>query len=208
MFPHALRVSLSLLLFRGGPADFPYSVALSRGSAALAVVASLLLMAPLIPWPLAVAASVGGVAGLAFFTRTLLRARRLENRLVQTLGAQYLCGALLALAMVPAVQALAPVMAEMLRDPAALQRLREGQTPAVDAPGWATLWSDLLFFWSLAVSVRINRLAADLSLAPGILLTLACGLVMVSFVVFAQLLALPLLGLLGLLPATATAPPA
>lgn len=200
MFPQALRVTLALMLFRSGPQDFPYSLQLSRTCAAIAVLSSLLLMAPLIPLPLALAAASGGVIGLAFFTRTLLRARKLENRLVQTLGAQYLAGALFAFAMWPAFQALAPELARLLGDPAAMDSLRAGQPLKLDPPGWATLVSDLLFFWSLAVSVRINRMAADLSVPVGLLLTLAGALVMMSFVVFAQLLAIPVFGLLGLLP--------
>lgn len=205
MFPHALRVTLALILFRSGPQDFPYSLQLSRACAALAALASLLLMAPLIPLPLALAAATGGVVGLAFFTRTLLRARKLENRLVQTLGAQYLTGALFALAMWPAFQALAPELGRLLSDPTAMDSLRAGKPIALDPPAWATLMSDLLFFWSLAVSVRINRLAADLSVATGLLLTLAGALVMMSFVVLAQILAMPLIGLFGLLPSAPAA---
>ncbi|MDP3858978.1 MAG: hypothetical protein Q8Q73_14575 [Stagnimonas sp.] len=206
MFSHALRVTLALLLFRGGPQDFPFSVPISRACAVAAALASLLLMAPLIPLPLALAAAIGGVVGLAFFTRTLLRARKLENRLVQTLGAQYLSGALFALAMWPAFQALAPELSRLLSDPAALERLRAGQPVDMQSPPmWATLLSDLLFFWSLAVSVRINRLAADLAVPAGILLTIASALVMMSFVVLAQLMAIPLMGLFGLLPAVTPA---
>ena len=206
MFSHALRVTLALLLFRGGPQDFPYSVALTRACALAAALASLLLMAPLIPLPLALAAALGGVVGLAFFTRTLLRARKLENRLLQTLGAQYLSGALFALAMWPAFQALAPELSRLLSDPAALESLRAGQPVDMQQPPmWATLLSDLLFFWSLAVSVRINRLAADLAIPAGILLTIASALVMMSFVVLAQLMAIPLMGLFGLLPAVTPA---
>lgn len=203
MFPQALRVTLALLLFRSGPQDFPYSVPLTRACAGLAVVASLLLMAPMIPWPLALAAALGGVVGLAFFTRTLLRVRKLENRLLQTLGAHYLTGALFALAMWPAFQALAPELTRLLSDPAAMDALRSGQPLNLSPPGWATLWSDVLFFWSLAVSVRIHRMSADLSIPTGLLLTLGAALVMLSFVVFAQLLAMPVLALLGLLPTSA-----
>lgn len=205
MFPQALRVTLALMLFRSGPQDFPYSVPLTRACAGLAVLASLLLMAPMIPMPLAVAAALGGVAGLAFFTRTLLRVRKVENRLAQTLGAHYLTGALFALALWPAFQALAPELARLLSDPAAMEALRSGKPLPLSPPGWATLWSDLLFFWSLAVSVRIHRLSAGLSLPTSLLLTVAAGLVMLSFVVFAQLLSMPLLALLGLLPTGATA---
>lgn len=206
MYAHALRVTLALILFRAGPQDFPYSLPLARTCAALAVLASLLLMLPLIPPPLALAASIGGAAGLAFFTRTLLRARKMENRLAQTLTAHYAAGALFALAMWPAFQQLAPAMMSLLGDPAALERLRAGEQPTVQAPVWASLWADLLFFWSLAVSVRINRLASDLSLPAGALLTLAALLVMMSFVVLAQLLSLPVLALFGALPTTT--PPA
>lgn len=205
MFAHALRVTLALLLFRGGPQDFPYSVPLSRAAAAIAVSSSLLLMAPLAPLPMALAAALGGAGGLAFFTRSLLRARRLENRLAQTLGAQYLAGALFAFAMWLPFQAMAPSFLALMQDPEAMEKLRLGTPPAVEAPAWAALLSDLLFFWSIAVSVRINRLAADLSMTASVLLTLVGLFVMLSFVVFAQLLAMPLLAMFGDLPATAPA---
>lgn len=203
MFAHALRVTLALALFRGGPQDFPYSLPLSRACAAIAVVSSLLLMAPLTPVPMALAAALGGAAGLAFFTRRLLRARQLENRLAQTLGAQYLAGALFALAMWLPFQAMAPSFLALMQDPEAMSKLSQGTPPAIEAPAWAALLSDLLFFWSIAVSVRINRLAADLSMTSSLLLTLLGLFVMLCFVVLAQLLAMPLLAMFGDLPATA-----
>jgi len=205
MFAHALRVTLALALFRGGPQDFPYSVPMSRAAAAIAVASSLLLMAPLAPLPMALAAALGGAGGLAFFTRSLLRARGMENRLAQTLGAQYLAGSLFALAMWLPFQAMAPSFLALMQDPDAMAKLSQGTPPAAEAPAWAALLSDLLFFWSIAVSVRINRLAAELSMTASVLLTLVGLFVMLSFVVFAQLLAMPLLAMFGALPATVPA---
>ena len=186
MFIQALRVAVNLALFRGNPADMPYSAALTRGIAVLAVVTSLLLLAPVTPLPLAFATGIGGVAGVAFFTRQLLRGRKLDNRLLQTVAAQLLVGSLFALAMWPAFAALAPAMQALMQDGKGLERLQSGEPLPLNPPAWAALWSDVMFIWSLAVSARINRLAADLGRPSSWLLTLLSLFVLMGFVLMAQ----------------------
>lgn len=190
MFAHAVRVTFALIFFRGGPEDFPHSLALTRACALLAALASFLLLAPLLPPALALATAVGGVVGVMFFTSNLLRARKMSNRLRQTLGAQLAVGAVFALALWPAFQVLAPAMLQLLKNPEAAAKLRAGIPVDVQVPAWASLMSDLLFFWSLAVTVRINRRAAELSMAVGCLLTFAGLFVLLSFVTLAQLVVL------------------
>lgn len=192
MYAAAGRVTLALLLFRGGPQDFPYSLALARQCALLAAAASALLMALVLPLPVALATGAGGVAGIAFFTRGLLKARKLDNRFLQVFAAQCAVGAVFALAMWPALSALAPSLLKMLKNPEALAQLRAGTGPALEIPTWASLVSDVLFFWNLAVSARINRHAAEVGLGIGWLLTLASLFVVMGFVVLAQLIVLPL----------------
>lgn len=182
----ALRVAVNLALFRGNPADMPYSASLTRSIAVLAVVTSLLLLAPVTPLPLAFATGVGGVAGVAFFTRQLLRGKKLDNRFLQTVAAQLLVGSLFALAMWPAFAALAPAMQALMQDGKGLERLQSGEPLPLNPPAWAALWSDVMFIWSLAATARINRLAADLGTPSSWLLTLLSLFVLMGFVLMAQ----------------------
>ena len=198
MFQNALRIAVGLALFRGGPADMPFSLPLTRAALALAVVCTASLMALVTPLPLALATGVGGVAGVAFFTWQLLRGRKLDSRLLQTLTAQLLVGSLFALAMWPAMAALAPTMEEMMTlMRAATEAAPSAQGGAVSPvqlaeglktkpPTWAALWSDVVFVWSLAASTRINRLAADLGTPASWLMTLLSLFVLTGFVVMAQ----------------------
>ena len=189
MFAQALRVTLQLALFRGGPQDMPYSLPLTRVVIALAVFASVLLLSPVTPLPLAFATGIGGATGVAFFTHRLLRGKSLESRFMQTLVAQLAVGTLFALAMWPAFSALAPVMQELMKDGQALERLKSGQPLPIEPPAWAALWSDVLFIWSLAASARINRLAADLKVFSAWLVTLLSLFVLMGFVLLAQIIA-------------------
>lgn len=182
----ALRVAVNLALFRGNPADMPYSASLTRSIAVLAVVTSLLLLAPVTPLPLAFATGIGGVAGVAFFTRQLLRGKKLDNRFLQTVAAQLLVGSLFALAMWPAFAALAPAMQALMQDGKGLERLQSGEPLPLNPPAWAALWSDVMFIWSLAATARINRLAADLGTPSSWLLTLLSLFVLMGFVLMAQ----------------------
>jgi hypothetical protein len=190
MFVDALRVACNLILFKSGPQDFPFSVAATRASMVFALLASVLLLSPALPLPLALATGIGGVAGLAFFTRQLLRARKLDNRFAQTFSAQAVVGGLFALAMWPAFAAMAPAMLAVMKNPDLLQQLSEGKALDIAVPQWAALLSDVLFFWNLAVSVRINRLAADLKAPSSWFLTIAGLFVLMSFVALAQLVAM------------------
>ena len=195
MFLQALRVALGLALFRGDPADMPFSLPLTRTALLCAIVCTALLMVQVTPLPLALATGVGGAAGVAFFTRQLLRGRKLDNRLQQTLTAQLLMGSLFALAMWPAMAALAPTMEEMMTlmraasettPGAAVSPLELGEGLKTTPPTWAALWSDVVFVWSLAASTRINRLAADLGTPASGLMTLLSLFVLTGFVVMAQ----------------------
>ncbi len=187
MYLQALRVAISLMLFRGGPQDMPYSIPLARAAAVLATLASVLMLAPITPFPLALATGIGGAAGVAFFTRQLLKGRKLDSRFAQTLTAQLLVGSLFALAMWPAFSALSPAMQALMQDGKGMERLQSGQPLPITPPAWAALWSDAMFLWSLAASARINRLAADLGRPASWLLTLLSLFVLFGFVLMAQI---------------------
>lgn len=197
MYQQALRVALQLMIFRGGPQDMPFSLPLTRAVAVFAVLATVLLLSPVTPLPLAFATGLGGAMGVAFFTRQLLRGRKLDNRLQQAVTAQLLTGGLFALVMWPAFNAMAPAMLEVMTQMRAAMDASSGGADAATldfgknlqgrVPGWAALWSDVVFIWSLAVAVRINRLAADLNTPASVLLTLLSLFVLMGFVLLAQL---------------------
>lgn len=188
MFQQALRVAVSLALFRSGPEEMPYSPRLTRAIVLAAVLVVVLMLSPVTPLPLAVATGVGGAAGMAVFLRRLLAGRGLINRFEQALASQLLVGVLFALAMWPAFAALAPLMQELMKDPQALEKIGRGEPLPVDPPAWAGLWSDVLFIWSLAASARINRLAAGLTPLSGWLQTVLSLFVLLGFVLVAQIL--------------------
>lgn len=201
MYLQALRVAISLVLLRGGPQDMPFSTTLPRAALALAVFSSALLLSPLAPLPMALATGLGGAVGIAFFTRQLLKRKKLDNRYAQTVSAQLLVGSLFALAMVPALLAMAPSMQETMDlmraamqgagpedDPLALA-MQAARQAKLQPPAWAALWSDLMFVWSLIASTRINRLAADLGRPSSWALTLLSLFVLTGFVMAAQLIA-------------------
>lgn len=197
MYSQALRVTLALALFKGGPQDMPYSQSLTRMAVVLAIASTVLLLSGVVPMSLALATGVGGVAGVAFFTRQVLRSRRLENRFAQTLVSQLMVGSLFALAMWPAFLAMAPAMQAMMEamrtmaasggDAAAV--LGTAEQEALQPPAWAALWSDVLFIWSLVASARIHRLAADVNRLSSWLLTLMSVFVLLGFIMLAQFLA-------------------
>lgn len=201
MFPQALRVALGLILFRGGPADMPFAPTLPRIALAMAVFSTALLLSPVAPLSMALATGVGGALGVMFFTRQLLRGKKLDNRYAQAVSAQLLVGSLFALALWPAILAMAPSMQETMElmraamggagtatDPLAAA-MQAAQSAKLKPPAWAALWSDVLFVWSLIASVRIYRLAADLSMPGSWLLTLLSLFVLTGFVMAAQLIA-------------------
>ena len=206
MFLQALRVAVGLALFRGGPADMPFSTALPRLAMALAVFSSALLLSPVAPLPMALATGIGGAVGVGFFTRQLLKGKKLDNRYAQTVSAQLLMGSLFALALWPALVAMAPAMQQMMElmraamqsagadgDPFAAS-MQAAQATKIQPPVWAQLWSDVVFVWSLIASVRINRLAADLSRPSSWVLTLLSLFVLTGFVMLAQLIVAILFG--------------
>jgi hypothetical protein len=201
MHAQALRVAIALALFKSNPAEMPFSPALTRLAVGIAVASTALLLAGLVPLPLAIATGAGGAGGVAFFTRQLLRGRKLDNRFGQTLTAQLLVGSLFALAMWPAMLALAPVMQEMLTSMRAAAESGGSvsllQIPAPDGPQvpmWAALWSDLLFIWSLAVSARIYRLAAEVPVLASWAFTVMSLFVVLGFVLLSQLVAAAFFG--------------
>ncbi len=190
MIADSLKLSLRLMIFSGGPEDFAYSPQLTRLLAGLCVATSTLLLQFLLPLPVALGSSVAAVAAVALFNQTLLRLRRLEPRLAQTLAAHYATSSLFALLMTPALAQMAPMIQELMNNPALLEQVKSGKaTPSAPA---STFAADVLFFWSLLVTARIYRAAANLRFFGGVVVTILSLFVVLSFFVFSQALLIPL----------------
>ncbi len=101
MLSAAYLATLKILLFRAGPADFPYSeqAGLSRGCIVFGIVATAAMLGQMLPLTMALASGVVATAGLSMFVRTALRLRGLESRYAQTRNALLATGSVLLLLM-------------------------------------------------------------------------------------------------------------
>ncbi len=193
MYTQLLAVTLRVLAFRAGPQDFPYAPALTPQLIAFALLTQALVLGQLMPLPLVLLIGVLAIGALALATRTVLRSRNLESRFHQTLGALLATGGLLTLAMAPLFSFAVPMLREVSSNPEILEQPEK--LMALRPPVAVNLLLDVLFFWNLAVTTRIYRLAGDLRLAGGLLITLAVVMFMFLAVLFGTAL---LGGLFGL----------
>jgi hypothetical protein len=186
----SLKLSLRLMIFSGGPEDLPYAPQVTQLLAAFCVATSTLMLQFLLPLPVALGSSIAAVAAVALFNQTLLRLRRLEPRLAQTLAAHYATSGLFALMMTPVLAQIAPTIQELMNNPELLEKVKSGAAkPSTPA---ATFIADILFFWSLLVTARIYRAAANLRFFGGVVVTVSSLFVVLSFFVFSQALLIPL----------------
>lgn len=186
MDSRTLATTLRIIAFRAGPQDFPAGAAPLRHATIAAIVAGVLLFGQLVPWPVAIAMAAAGVAGLSWFTRTLLRLRGLDNRVEQTLGALLAGGALQALLMVPPLADLAPEVERVLRDPELLERMRSGAAGPIGSP-LVSLAINAIGWWNLFVVAHVYRHAANFGFGRGLLVAvLASVLVMLLVLVTEQ----------------------
>lgn len=197
----ALAATLSILLFRAGPQDFPYTedAGLSRACIAIALIASALffsLTTPLFPALLAAGVAVGGVA---IFVRALLHLRKLDNRRTQTLNALLAVGSVLLLLMRLPLSTLAPEMSALVDSIKTAEEAAgnaAATTPDLVTPQFPLLPSllvDLLSIWFVAVSAHIFRQAANLGFFGGALAALLCQFNVMMLLVFTA----PLISLFG-----------
>jgi hypothetical protein len=189
MLRNVLAATLNLLFFRIGPEDFPFDVNFSRVLVPLAVLANYAVFVLVLPPGLSAAMALSMVAGVAFATRLLLRARRMDNRFLQTWHALLATGSVLTLALVPPFAQIAPEFAKLAQDPQLLQG-----TPQVNFPAGPAFLMNVFNIWNFAVSAHIYRHAAGVNIWIGALLALLVALSTLMFVMFFGSLAGILLG--------------
>lgn len=203
MLSEAFQATLKILLFRAGPADFPYreDASLSRGCIVLGIVATAAVLGQMLPLAMALASGVVATAGLSMFVRTALRLRGLESRYVQTRNSLLATGSVLLLLMSLPMAAIMPGMSAFLESLRAAQETATagGAAPTIDPeqmaanlPGGASLLLDLLTIWFLAVTSHVLRQASNLGYFGAGLLALLCVFNVVLLVAFSG----PLLRLL------------
>ncbi len=202
MLSEAFQATLKILLFRAGPADFPYreDASLSRGCIVLGIVATAAVLGQMLPLAMALASGVVATAGLSMFVRTTLRLRGLESRYVQTRNSLLATGSVLLLLMSLPMAAIMPGMSAFLESlRTAQETAAAGAAPAIDPeqmaanlPGGASLLLDLLTIWFLAVTSHVLRQASNLGYFGAGLLALLCVFNVVLLVAFSG----PLLRLL------------
>lgn len=195
MLSEAFQATLKILLFRSGPADFPYSEspALSRGCIGLGVVATAAVLGQMVPLAMALASGVVATAGLSMFVRTVLRLRGLEPRYVQTRNSLLATGSVLLLIMSLPMAAIMPGMTSFLESlrtaqeaaPAGSAPLSIGPEQLPDLPAGASLLLDLLTIWFFAVTGHVLRLAANVGYFASGLLALLGVINVVLLVAFA-----------------------
>lgn len=172
MLTRILRVTAGIILLRMGPQDFPYAREAGRIVVPAAVLANFLqLRLTQDAVPALVLSAIEPLA-LALAAVALLQMRGLVHRAQQTVHALLATGAVFALAMVPIVAELAPLLADAAQDPAVLEQV----------PAWLRWSAVILSLWNLVAMAHILRHALDTRFAVGLLAALGC-VIFVFFVV-------------------------
>ena len=206
MYAPLIAVTLRILTFRAGPQDFPFAPSLTSQLCVAALVSQLLVLGQVMSIPLVLLIGVFALGAIALATHAFLRTRNLANRFHQTFGALLATGAVLMLVMAPLFSFAAPLLRAVAADPSLLERTEELMT--LRPPVIVNLILDVLFFWNIAVTIRIYRLSGDLRLAGGILITLAVMAFTFMTVLFGTALFGGLFGLGASQAAVTAAPPA
>lgn len=189
MLASLLNVTLRALVLRAGPQDYPFDPRLTMPLALFAGVANALMFAQVLPAGAAVLMAAAMIGGLAFIAKTLLRVRKLDDRLHQTLAALFATNAALTLVLVPMFVQVAPVLKMIAENPALLE-----QPENVKLPQGIAFVMNALNIWSFVVTASIFRHAANTSLAVGMLLAFASAFVLLMFVATAGAIAGALFG--------------
>lgn len=188
MLSNVFSATLQVVLFRGGPQDFPF---LPNQMATLCVLGGTpvflvysMALSPLLAGVMAAAT----VLGLMMATRGLLKARGMEARFTQTYHTLLCASGFLTLLMAPAFAQVAPKLAEIAANPEALQ----GPEPP-QLPGGPVLIMNLLNIWNFLVTAHVFRHACNTGFALGLLFALLAaavvlGTVLVAGMVFGALL--------------------
>jgi hypothetical protein len=156
-----IRAIGEILLLRGGPQNLPTSYPLLAAVSFLLIVSSTALfrlqgMTGLLP----VLQALASFAILVIYLRTLLRLRKHDNRLPQTLTALVIVGCAFSVLAYWPISILMPYM----------EQVREGAE--TQAPVGPTLLVLMLGAWSLAVQAHVLRVALEVRLLTAFMLVL------------------------------------
>lgn len=204
MLSQAVAATVKLLLFRGGPQDFPFSAgrALTAGCIAFAIAALALPRLAVTNVLAGVAFGAAVVLSVFVFVRLMLRLKRLENRFQQTFNAMLCAQGALVLLTVPAWVAVLPTLTAMqqklLADPTIAdspQRIAALQAEMQAAmPPSATFMIFVVFLWQLMMAARVLGKATDSSTVGAAGLALLCLFNLFAFMLFVEPLLLMLQG--------------
>jgi len=170
MFLDGLRAALRILSFRAGPEDFPFDPGprLSQQCYAFATLAFAAYFAVLAPPLIAVLSGLFSVGAFSIITRLILKMRKFDNRVQQTLNALLMTNGLLMLAMIPPFIALGPMLRELYTQLAQNPELLAHPEQIPQFPAGPALLHDILAIWQLAVCARIFGKATDTGVLGGV----------------------------------------
>ena len=189
MLASIFNATLRIVLFRAGPQDFPYDPRLTGPLAVTAAAVNGLLFVQVLPPLAALVMAAAMVGGMALATQAVLRTRKLEARLHQTLASLLATNALLTLLLVPLFMQVAPVLREVALNPALLE-----DPDKLKLPQGVAFLMNLLNLWSFVVTASIFRHAANVTMGIGLLIALIVAFVLLFFVAFAGSFAGALVG--------------
>jgi hypothetical protein len=186
MFNQALWTSFRILGFRAGPEDFPYDASgrLTYACIALALLANAALAALELEPVGALVLGAATVGALGLYTRIVLRARQLQNRIQQSFNALLITSSTLSLALILPLRQMLPALTEFAKRVAAHPEAMQDPASAPQLPPLLVLLVMGLLVWQFAVTAHIFRRAANVRAAGGIFLALLCILTVMCFKVF------------------------
>lgn len=184
MLQSLFNATLSLLLFRAGPQDFPYAPAATRWLVPFAALVTYAVQLQVYPPLMAMAMALASIIGLGFATRILLRVRRLEARFMQTYHSLLAVTTVMTFALWPVIASIAPELERLSTVSTPLDK-----APPVTLPGGAVLMILLLATWNFAVNANIYRHAANLTAGRGVVVALLIAVALQTFVLFFAALA-------------------
>lgn len=176
MFSASLLATFRILFFKAGPQDFPFdqSPRLTRVVTVLALLANVLFLGAVLPPVVAVVASAASIAAMALVIRLVLGSRKMLNRFQQTFNAMLATSTVLTLAMTPGGVMLAPVLIKFYDDLDKNPDLAQHPELWPHSPevSWASTLIMLLMLWQFAVTTRIFRQSAEVTLGRGLMAAL------------------------------------
>ena len=164
-----------LMLFKAGPQDLPTSASLLQFAAGLFFISALTRLLLVSHYVAALTQSILSMVILFFFVRALLNWRNTPERLVQTLTALFLAGAVIGALLLLPLRTLQPLLAALTENPELSPQQLD--VPALAMYAWAGL-----SVWGLMISAHIFRHALSISLGLGVCVSLLYEIVLIMVV--------------------------